>query len=161
MLTESSMLLQVSMALQDFIKKERLDRLVRDLEKIGHVSADWITPQSTALWSSIFAEQITVSKDMAILSLVGRQMRHMVGIAGKMFSTLADGNVNIEMISQGWVKPFRGVRLKMLICHGCCLQRERDQHQLWWVNAHFLSRAAIVWHRRKHSYQRQGWRQSP
>jgi hypothetical protein len=40
MLTESSMLLQVSMALQDFIKKERLDRLVRDLEKIGHVSAD-------------------------------------------------------------------------------------------------------------------------
>jgi len=25
------------MALQDFIKKERLDRLVRDLEKIGHV----------------------------------------------------------------------------------------------------------------------------
>ena len=28
-------------------------------------------------------------------------MRHMVGIAGRMFSTLADGNVNIEMISQG------------------------------------------------------------
>jgi aspartokinase len=50
--------------------------------------------------------QITVSKDMAILSLVGRQMRHMVGIAGKMFSTLADGNVNIEMISQGQVQPF-------------------------------------------------------
>lgn len=49
----------------------------------------------------MLAEQITVSKDMAILSLVGRQMRHMVGIAGKMFSTLADGNVNIEMISQG------------------------------------------------------------
>lgn len=46
--------------------------------------------------------QITVSRNMAILSLVGRQMRHMVGIAGKMFSTLAEGNVNIEMISQGW-----------------------------------------------------------
>jgi aspartate kinase len=38
---------------------------------------------------------------MAILSLVGKQMRHMVGIAGRMFSTLAEGNVNIEMISQG------------------------------------------------------------
>jgi len=38
---------------------------------------------------------------MAILSLVGRQMRNMVGIAGRMFSTLAQGNVNIEMISQG------------------------------------------------------------
>ena len=28
-------------------------------------------------------------------------MRNMVGIAGKMFSTLAQGNINIEMISQG------------------------------------------------------------
>jgi aspartokinase len=40
---------------------------------------------------------------MAILSLVGRQMRHMVGTAGKMFATLAEGNINIEMISQGLV----------------------------------------------------------
>ncbi len=38
---------------------------------------------------------------MAILSLVGHQMRNMVGIAGLMFTTLAQGNVNIEMISQG------------------------------------------------------------
>jgi aspartate kinase len=38
---------------------------------------------------------------MAILSLVGAQMRHMVGISGRMFSTLAEGKVNIEMISQG------------------------------------------------------------
>ena len=38
---------------------------------------------------------------MAILSLVGKQMRNMVGIAGLMFTTLAQGNVNIEMISQG------------------------------------------------------------
>jgi aspartate kinase len=38
---------------------------------------------------------------MAILSLVGKQMRNLVGIAGRMFSTLAQGNVNIEMISQG------------------------------------------------------------
>ena len=38
---------------------------------------------------------------MAILSLVGKQMRHLVGIAGRMFTTLGQGNVNIEMISQG------------------------------------------------------------
>jgi aspartate kinase len=38
---------------------------------------------------------------MAILSLVGRQMRNMVGIAGRMFTTLAQGDINIEMISQG------------------------------------------------------------
>lgn len=38
---------------------------------------------------------------MAILSLVGKQMRNLVGISGRMFQTLARGNVNIEMISQG------------------------------------------------------------
>jgi aspartate kinase len=38
---------------------------------------------------------------MAILSLVGKEMRNMVGIAGRMFTTLAQGNINIEMISQG------------------------------------------------------------
>ena len=38
---------------------------------------------------------------MAILSLVGRQMRNLVGMSGRMFQTLAQGNVNIEMISQG------------------------------------------------------------
>lgn len=43
---------------------------------------------------------MTVLKDMAILSLVGR-LQNMVGISGRMFTTLADGNINIEMISQG------------------------------------------------------------
>ena len=38
---------------------------------------------------------------MAILSLVGKQMQNLVGIAGRMFTTLAEGDVNIEMISQG------------------------------------------------------------
>lgn len=44
---------------------------------------------------------VSVLHDMAILSLVGAEMRNMVGIAGKMFSTLGNHRVNIEMISQG------------------------------------------------------------
>ena len=44
---------------------------------------------------------VDVLGGMAILSLVGRQMRNMMGIAGKMFSVLGENNVNIEMISQG------------------------------------------------------------
>ncbi|KAH7332810.1 aspartate kinase [Rhizoctonia solani] len=44
---------------------------------------------------------LSVHPGMAILSLVGRQMRHSVGVAGRMFDTLAKGGVNIEMISQG------------------------------------------------------------
>jgi len=70
----------VSMAIEDIFDRKLHARLVRDLEKIGIVS---------------------VHHDMAILSMVGKQMRHMVGIAGRMFTTLAQGNVNIEMISQG------------------------------------------------------------
>ncbi|KAI5888665.1 aspartate kinase [Schizophyllum commune H4-8] len=70
----------VSMAIEDSLAPKLLDRLVTELRKSGTVSAH---------------------RDMAILSLVGKQMRNMVGIAGRMFTTLAQGNVNIEMISQG------------------------------------------------------------
>jgi aspartate kinase len=45
--------------------------------------------------------QVSILKDMTILSLVGTQMRNMIGVSGKMFTTLAEGNINIEMISQG------------------------------------------------------------
>ncbi|KAI9747537.1 MAG: hypothetical protein M4579_007444 [Chaenotheca gracillima] len=44
---------------------------------------------------------VDIMPNMAILSLVGRQMKNMIGIAGRMFSTLGENNVNIEMISQG------------------------------------------------------------
>jgi aspartate kinase len=59
---------------------EVFDRAVNELEECGDVS---------------------VLKDMAILSLVGAEMKNMIGIAGRMFSTLGEHNVNIEMISQG------------------------------------------------------------
>lgn len=44
---------------------------------------------------------VEIIPHMAILSLVGKQMKNMIGIAGKMFSTLGENGVNIEMISQG------------------------------------------------------------
>ncbi len=61
-------------------KTDRLAAAMADLEHLGSVS---------------------VNKDMAILSLVGRGQKHCVGLAGKMFSVLAAEGVNIEMISQG------------------------------------------------------------
>ena len=45
--------------------------------------------------------EVSILNKMAILSLVGAEMKNMVGIAGRMFSTLGEHNVNIEMISQG------------------------------------------------------------
>ena len=44
--------------------------------------------------------KVSILNKMAILSLVGAEMKNMVGIAGKMFSTLGEHNV-IAMISQG------------------------------------------------------------
>ncbi|PKY26434.1 aspartate kinase [Rhizophagus irregularis] len=70
----------VSMALGAEIVKKDLQKALKELEKLGDVD---------------------VLEGMAILSLVGKQMKNMVGIAGKMFTTLAEANVNIEMISQG------------------------------------------------------------
>ncbi|KAG2178393.1 hypothetical protein INT44_001545 [Umbelopsis vinacea] len=70
----------VSMALGAEIVESTLESARSELEKLGRVD---------------------VLHKMAILSLVGKQMKNMVGISGKMFSTLAESNVNIEMISQG------------------------------------------------------------
>ncbi len=44
---------------------------------------------------------VDVVHDMAILSLIGLQLKRSFGIAGKMFTALGDNNINIEMISQG------------------------------------------------------------
>ncbi|KAG0648595.1 Aspartate kinase FUB3 [Hyphodiscus hymeniophilus] len=71
----------VSMAIHSAnISAEELQKAKKALEECGEVS---------------------VLNKMAILSLVGAEMKHMVGIAGRMFSTLGEHNVNIEMISQG------------------------------------------------------------
>lgn len=63
---------QLSLSMHGVFKKGLLDRVVADLASVG---------------------EVTFKKDMAILSLVGKQMRNMVGIAGKMFTcaTLAYG----------------------------------------------------------------------
>ena len=44
---------------------------------------------------------VDVVYNMAILSLIGLQLKRSIGIAGKMFTALGDNNINIEMISQG------------------------------------------------------------
>ena len=45
--------------------------------------------------------QVSIKSDMAILSLVGREMRSTVGVSGQLFDTLASKGVNVDMISQG------------------------------------------------------------
>lgn len=96
----------VSMAIHGEIRKSVLDRVVRDLKVVGEVSRrNQIQCRPPALApqlrkncegsaqrqnlqtdaSRCLASQITLSRDMAILSLVGKHMKNMVGVAGKMF----------------------------------------------------------------------------
>ena len=57
---------------------------------------------------------VTPMGSMAILSLVGKQMRNIPGIAGKMFSALGQNNINIELISQG-SSPYNFVGAVLLL----------------------------------------------
>lgn len=63
---------------------------------------------------------VSVLSDMAILSLVGADMKNMVGVAGRMFSTLGEHNVNLEMISQGmhwlFISQYLCVCFSLLTC---------------------------------------------
>lgn len=70
----------VSMALHSEVRENDLKEAIEELKHYGTVD---------------------VIRGLTILSLVGKHMKQMVGIAGRMFSTLAESNVNIEMISQG------------------------------------------------------------
>lgn len=45
--------------------------------------------------------EVNLVDDMAIVSLVGKDLKNMTGIAGKMTTVLGDNNINIEMIAQG------------------------------------------------------------
>ncbi|SCU77741.1 LAME_0A02080g1_1 [Lachancea meyersii CBS 8951] len=72
----------VSMALPvpDLDSSKSLKKAVEELKKVGTVD---------------------LTKKLVIISLVGKQMKQFIGIAGTMFTTLAEQNINIEMISQG------------------------------------------------------------
>lgn len=61
-------------------RENHLKEAIEELEKLGTVS---------------------VHRDMAIISLVGKGMKNTLGMAGGMFSVFSEAGINIEMISQG------------------------------------------------------------
>ncbi|OXV11738.1 hypothetical protein Egran_00503 [Elaphomyces granulatus] len=75
---------------------------------------------------------VDIIPEMAILSLVGKQLNNMVGVAGRMFSTLGENNINIEMISQGRCVSAASQLANDLPCLGAseinisCVIEERD-----------------------------------
>lgn len=71
---------RVSMALHSSLSEINLKDALSELRKYGTVD---------------------ITRKMCIVSLVGTQMKQSIGTAGLMFSTLAEADINIEMISQG------------------------------------------------------------
>ena len=47
------------------------------------------------------AESITITDNIALLTVVGRGMINTLGAAGRIFTTLGDARVNVKMIDQG------------------------------------------------------------
>ncbi|CAI4060208.1 hypothetical protein SKDZ_05G1270 [Saccharomyces kudriavzevii ZP591] len=85
-------------------------KLVVDLISTSevHVSMALPIPDADSLKSLRQAEEklkilgsVDVTKKLSIVSLVGKHMKQYIGIAGTMFTTLAEEGINIEMISQG------------------------------------------------------------
>lgn len=70
--------MNLSIALSNDV--EKLEFITNELKNVGKVS---------------------IRPHMAILSVVGRRLKNQVGFAGKLFTTLAENNINIHMISQG------------------------------------------------------------
>ncbi len=67
-----------------------------DLEKVRKVAGD--------IGEAVGAEGVNLDDDVAKISLIGAGMRTHPGIAAGMFQTLADNDINIEMISTSPIK---------------------------------------------------------
>jgi aspartate kinase len=50
---------------------------------------------------TLVPDQVQVFEDMALITTVGLGMDHRVGVASRLFGSLASGGVNVRMISQG------------------------------------------------------------
>ena len=84
---------------------------------------------------------VDLTRNMTIISLVGKQMVNLIGIAGNMFKVLADEKVNIEMISQG----ANEINISAVINEKDTLKALRSIHgQLLEKNTEFTESESVV-----------------
>lgn len=91
----------VSMAINGSIRKPVLDRIAKELKVVGEVRNLGVAQLVCALTTPSSCSQVSVIRDMAILSLVGKHMKNMVGIAGKMFRCVSLSAVSAT--SKSWL----------------------------------------------------------
>lgn len=68
--------------------------------------------------------KITIENDLAIVAIVGENMKHSTGVAGKLFNTIGKNGVNIIAIAQGaselnisWVVKISDLRKTLNVVH--------------------------------------------
>ena len=66
-------------------------------EKVANCLHELVTQLTTEL----SPDTITVSKDLAMIAVVGRRMADHPGTSGKIFATLGKNNINVRVIEQG------------------------------------------------------------
>ena len=55
----------------------------------------------SAIQRSVKPDSIEIETDLALIAVVGRSMRAVAGISAKIFTSLANANVNVKMLDQG------------------------------------------------------------
>ena len=94
-------------------KNVNVDMIVQNTSTEGHTDISFTVPRADLVVSEAIVDQVAVQigasgvthdRDIAKVSLVGAGMKTSPGIAAKMFRTLADEGVNIEMISTSTIR---------------------------------------------------------
>jgi aspartate kinase len=108
-----------------------VDLIVQNTSKDGKADISFTVPKADLVRSKALVEQVTselgggkvvVDESIAKVSIIGAGMKSSPGIAARMFATLADNGVNIEMISTSTIRttcvvPADKVELAMRSLH--------------------------------------------
>ncbi len=85
-----------------------VDMIIQNLSENGHTDISFTSPKSdidrvtevmTDVVKDLNARELIVAEDVAKVSIIGAGMKVNSGVAAQMFRTLADGGINISMIS--------------------------------------------------------------
>jgi aspartate kinase len=69
--------------------------IVLPMDKIDHLKYELISSLKEKLNSLVILDT-----DLALVAVVGRNMKKRVGLSGKLFTTLAENNINVKMMDQ-------------------------------------------------------------
>jgi aspartate kinase len=90
-----------------------VDMIVQNVSTAGHTDISFTVPRLDLAKTAVVMDKIVVDteargyradSEVGRVSLVGAGMRTHPGVAAKMFETLADGGINIEMISTSTIR---------------------------------------------------------